>query len=152
MFLLRPGIKQDPVRRWNLPDRVFFASGACHILAHAFLERFPEAGWRAIWISPRRRLPGNHVFLTNGIVTFNYHGYVSSVRLIEQYKKRAQRLVPGWEADRVPVTVSLIDRENAKTIGIDIREPGQFLHDALPRAHRYLDRFDHGIMRRLVKD
>lgn len=32
MYLLKPGIKEDPVRRWNLPDRVFFACGACHIL------------------------------------------------------------------------------------------------------------------------
>ncbi|WP_246878893.1 hypothetical protein [Thalassospira sp. ER-Se-21-Dark] len=32
--------KNDPVMRWNLPDRVFFACGACHILAHAFLKRY----------------------------------------------------------------------------------------------------------------
>ena len=32
--------KSDPVMRWNLPDRIFFACGACHILAHAFIERF----------------------------------------------------------------------------------------------------------------
>ncbi len=40
MYLLRPGIKENPVRRWNLPDRVFFAAGACHILAHKGVKSF----------------------------------------------------------------------------------------------------------------
>jgi hypothetical protein len=39
MYILANGsVKQDPVRRWSLPDRVFFACGACHILAYAFLK------------------------------------------------------------------------------------------------------------------
>jgi len=83
-------------------------------------------------------------FVTNGDP--DYHGYVPSVRLIE-HTRRAQRLVPGWEADVVPVTVSLVNREGARAIGMDIRAPGQFLHDALPRAHRYLDRFNHDVGR-----
>ena len=143
MYLLRAGIKDDPVRRWNLPDRVFFACGACHILAHAFLDRFPSAGFGPIWIRPRTELTGNHIFVTNGELAFDYHGYARHGRLVDHYTKRARRLFPGWEADLVPVTVSLVSRENAKTIDLDIREPRQFLHDALPRAHLYLDRFDH---------
>ena len=143
MYLLRPGIKEDPVRRWGLPDRVFFASGACHILAHAFLERFPDAGFSPVWIRPHAGFTGNHVFVTDGELAFDYHGYVSCRRLVDHYTRRAQRLFPGWEADLVLVTVSLVNREEAKTIGMDIREPAQFLHDALPRSRRYLERFDH---------
>ena len=146
MYLLRPGIKEDPVRRWHLPDRVFFACGACHILAHAFLDRFPSAGFGPIWVRPRNELAGNHVFVTNGDLAFDYHGYAPYHRLVDHYTKRARRLFPGWEADLVPVTVSLVNRENAKAIGLDIREPRQFLHDASPRAHRYLDRFDHRVI------
>jgi len=143
MYLLRPGIKEDPVRRWNLPDRVFFACGACHILAHAFLERFPGAGFRPIWIRPRRGRTGHHVLVTNRDLAFDYHGYAPYARLIEHYTRRARRLFADWEADLVPVTVSLVNRQEAKTAGMDIREPGQFLRDALPRARRYLERFDH---------
>lgn len=33
--------------RWALPDRVFFACGAGHILAYAFLKRWGEVGWCA---------------------------------------------------------------------------------------------------------
>ena len=141
MYLLKPGVKEDPIRRWNLPDRVFFASGACHILAHAFLERFPAAGFVAVWIRPQAGFTGNHVFVTNGDLAFDYHGYAPRDRLVAHYTKRARRLFPGWGADLVPVTVSLVNRGEARAIGMDIREPAQFLRDALPRARRYLDRF-----------
>ena len=146
MYLLKPGIKEDPVRRWNLPERVFFASGACHILAHAFLERFPSAGFHPVWLRPRGGFTGNHVFVTNGDLAFDYHGYVPCGRLVAHYTMRARRLFPGWQADLVPVTVSLINREEAKAIGMDIREPAQFLHDTLPRARHYLERFDHRVV------
>lgn len=149
MYLLRPGIKEDPVRRWNLPDRVFFAAGACHILAYAFLERFPLAAFGPIWVRPRNGFTGNHVFVTDGYLAFDYHGYVPSGQLLDHFTKRARRIFPGWAADLVPVTVSLVNREEARTIGMDIREPTQFLHDALPRAHRYLKRFDHRVLNRL---
>jgi hypothetical protein len=32
--------KSNAEMRWALPDRVFFACGACHILAYAFLQRW----------------------------------------------------------------------------------------------------------------
>ena len=84
--------------------------------------------------------------MTNGDLAFDYHGYAHYDRLVDHYVKRARRLFPGWEADLVAVTVSLVNREGAKAIGMDIREPRQFLHDALPRAHRYLERFDHRVL------
>jgi len=146
MYLLRSGTKEDPVRRWNLPDRVFFAAGACHILAHAFLERFRGSRFGPIWVRPHGDFTGNHVFVANGDLAFDYHGYVFLDRLVAHYTRRARRLFPGWDADLVPVTTSLVNRGEAKTIGLDIREPAQFLHDALPRARRFLDRFDHRVL------
>jgi hypothetical protein len=47
MYKLKPGIKQDPQRRWQLPDRIFFGHGACHILAGIYLEAAPLAGFYA---------------------------------------------------------------------------------------------------------
>ena len=44
--------KLDPVMRWELTDRVFFACGACHILAYAFMERYKLRSAKAIWIKP----------------------------------------------------------------------------------------------------
>lgn len=34
MYTLKPGIKKDPVRRWALPDRIFFGNGTCAILGY----------------------------------------------------------------------------------------------------------------------
>jgi hypothetical protein len=36
--------KRNPVRRWAFPDRVFFACGACHILAWPSFAAFLSAG------------------------------------------------------------------------------------------------------------
>ena len=45
MYKLRTkGAKRDPIKRWALPERAFFACGACHILAYAFLRAYPESG------------------------------------------------------------------------------------------------------------
>ena len=57
MFLPQANVKLDPIRRRHRPDRQFFANGACHILAYAFLERYPDLGFvrdgsgrpRAMW-------------------------------------------------------------------------------------------------------
>ena len=44
--------KRDPLKRWSVPDRVFFACGSCHILAHAFLERYGRPEHVVTWIKP----------------------------------------------------------------------------------------------------
>lgn len=54
MHVLADGGKQDPARRWSLPDRVFFACGACHILAYAFLKAYPRSGFAPLWIKPSK--------------------------------------------------------------------------------------------------
>ena len=141
MFILKLGIKEDPIKRWNLPDRTFFACGACHILAHAFLEKFPEMGFLPFWIKPMPGFTGNHVFVSDGQILFDYHGYSSIEIFLAHYFSKARRFFPGWDAELIPVTTSLISREDSKKIGMDIREPEQYLYNALPRAHKYLNKF-----------
>jgi hypothetical protein len=75
MYVLKPGIKADPHRRWSLPDRVFFGHGACHILAGVFLDRPPLPYFYAERVIPAEGFAGNHVYVTNGIIAFDYHGY-----------------------------------------------------------------------------
>ena len=57
--------------------------------------------------------------------------------------RRARRFFPGWEATLVDLpTEALISEQRSRQIeGLWLREPKQFLHDALPRAHAFLDRF-----------
>lgn len=140
-----PGAKQDQVKRWNLPDRVFFAAGACHILAYAFLERFPDCGARAFWTKPLDGSPTNHIIVMKENCAFDYHGYTKRDALMAHFRSRARRIWPEWHNELVELPPDvLISEAKSKTYpGLWLREPQQFLFDALPRARAYLDRFEH---------
>lgn len=143
MYVLKPGIKQDQVRRWDLPERVFFARGACHVLAYAFLDAYRQAGFRAIWIKPAPGHTGNHIVIVRDDLAFDYHGYSSWTRLLAHTHAKANRWWPGWRAELVPLPMDvLISEAKSRAIeGLWLREPRQFLHDAMPRARDFLRRF-----------
>jgi len=142
MYILAPGIKEDPVRRWALPDRVFFACGACHVLAHAFLERYRDSGFFPVWQRPAEGFTGNHIFLTRGDAVFDYHGYSDRTAFLTHTAAKANRWWPGWRAELVPLPPHILvsEVESRKYEGLWLREPKQFLHDALPRARAFLAR------------
>lgn len=129
--------------RWALPDRVFFACGACHILVHAFLERHGSAEHEVTWIKPATGLTGNHIFVGAGDWVFDYHGYADRENFLRHTWKKARHLWPSWEATLVPLPrgVLVSEKTSRQFDGLWLREPQQFLHDALPRARRFLDRF-----------
>ena len=143
MFRLKPGIKSDPVKRWNLPERVFFACGACHILAYAFLETYPEQGFHAVWIRPAKGFTGNHVFVSDGKMAFDFHGYRCEEALVAHHWAKGRLWWPGWDGTLVslPRDVLISEAKSKAYDGLWLREPGQFLHDALPRARAFLARF-----------
>jgi hypothetical protein len=140
-----PGyFSRDPAIRWALPDRVFFACGACHILAHAFLERHGRPEYEVLWIKPvpGHRI-GNHIVVATGDWVFDFHGYSRRDAFFEHVWKRARHLWPGWDATLVPLPrdVLISEQRSRQFDGLWLAEPGQFLYDALPRAQAYLDRF-----------
>jgi hypothetical protein len=143
MYVVAPGVKEDPVRRWSLPDRVFFACGACHILAYAFLKTYPRSGFTPLWIKPTRGFVGNHIVAVRDDVVFDYHGFSSWSCHIEHTKAKANRWWPGWAAQLIylPMNVLISEPKSREYDGLWLREPEQFLHDALPRAERFLRRF-----------
>lgn len=143
MYRVPPGTKGDPVKRWALTERIFFACGACHILAFAFLERYPESGFAPIWIRPAKDFTGSHIVVVRGDRAFDYHGYSRRFALLEHTQRKATRWWPGWSADLVPLPAAVLVSEIRSRYydRLWLREPKQFLHDALPRARAYLDRF-----------
>lgn len=143
MYRLAAGIKKDPVKRWALRDRVFFACGACHILAYAFLERYSYSGFRPLWIKPAPGHTGNHIVVVRDDTAFDYHGYSQWSRLLSHIHGKAARWWPGWSAELIelPKDVLVSNAKSHQYDGLWLREPRQFLHDALPRAERFLDRF-----------
>jgi hypothetical protein len=146
MYILVPGIKEDPVQRWALPERVFFACGACHILAYAFLEAYPKSDFAPVWIKPARGFTGSHIVAVRDDTAFDYHGYSSWSRLLEHTRRKANRWWPGWTAELIPLPKDVLvsERKSREYDNYDrlwLREPGQYLHDALPRAQQFLRRF-----------
>jgi len=143
MFFPKIDVKADPVRRWHRPDRHFFANGACQMLAFAFLERYPDLGFRARWIKPANGFSGNHIYVTDGLNAFDYHGLTTEERLLGLAFRRGRRFLPGWDATLVELSVDvLVSEHRSRQIeGLWLREPRQFLHDAMPRAREFLDGF-----------
>lgn len=135
--------KHDAAQRWALPDRVFFACGACHILAFAFLERYGAAGMSALWLKPDPGFTGNHIFIATDRWTFDYHGYAERDAFLAHTYRRARHWWPGWNATLIELEPDvLVSEAKSRTYdGLWLREPAQFLHDAMPRAHAFLDRF-----------
>ncbi|MBR0668859.1 hypothetical protein GXW71_31205 [Roseomonas hellenica] len=143
MYRIDEAKKRDPAQRWALPDRVFFACGACHILAWAFLDCYRHADFRAFWLKPDAGFSGNHIVVTDGTRIFDYHGYTHRDRFLAHSVAKARRWWPGWQATLVSLPPDVLISE-AKSRTYDrlwLREPGQFLHDALPRARAFLNRF-----------
>jgi hypothetical protein len=144
MYIVDPRVKQDPLRRWALPDRVFFACGACHILAYAFIKARPTSGFAPIWIRPTRGFIGNHIVAVRDNLAFDYHGFSIWPRLLKHMELKANRWWPGWSAELValPLDVLISERKSREYDGLWLREPKQFLHDAMPRAESFVLRFD----------
>jgi hypothetical protein len=141
MYILKHGIKKDPVRRWALPDRIFFGYGACHILAGVFLRNPPMNGFHAERIIPAEGFAGNHVYVTDGRLAFDYHGYSSRERLFAHHATGWSMHHPGWSGMIERVEFDLLDTtelNQRKMLG-----PDQYLHDAIPRAQAFIEQIDH---------
>lgn len=141
MYFLKPGIKQDAARRWALPDRIFYGHGACHILAGTYLEIYPDSGFYAVWVKPWEGFHGNHIFVTDGQIAFDYHGYSVRARLLIHHEKAWSSRFDGWGADTIPVDFPLLN--TAELNARNMRGPDQYYGDAVERTQRYLKRVDH---------
>ena len=144
MYKLRTkGGKRNRIINRALPERVFFACGACHVLSYVFLRTYPDAGFSPIWIKPAEGYTGNHIVAVRNQLAFDYHGYSRWPALFAHMKRKANRWWPGWDAELIELPEEvLISETKSKTYdGLWLREPGQFLFDALPRAQIYLRRF-----------
>ena len=141
MYHLDQSVKRDPVRRWALPDRIFFGHGACHILAGTYLLMEPLSGFHAEKITPADGFWGNHVYVTDGTIAFDYHGYSTRDRLLRHIWHSWTAEYPGWSAQTAPVDFDLLD-----TTSLNARKmlgPDQYLHDAVARARSFIATRDH---------
>lgn len=142
MYKMKPGVKQDPARRWALPDRVFFGNGACHILAGVFLEAKLDLNFFAERIVPGEGYAGNHIYATNGVIAFDYHGYSSRLRLLQHHTAGwSNQYASGWNCalERVGFdSLSTADLNSRKMLG-----PDQYAGNPVKRAQTFIHRLDH---------
>jgi hypothetical protein len=131
--------KHDLIRSWHRPDRPFFAAGACHILAAAFLEAYPHASFHPFLILPNPGLRGSHVFVSNGKTAFDYHGFSRHDQYLSHYFTKICRFFPLWNGEVIRLKESPVGASFCRAY--NCRLPSQYLHDPLPRAFSYLARF-----------
>lgn len=139
MYQPPPGIKRDAVRRWNQTDRVFFGHGACHILAGVYLSLPKNQRYSAIWIKPCDGLPGSHVFVTDGRIAFDYHGYSHAEKLYAHHAKGWRAAYPKWQAELEPVTFDLLSTSDLNER--KMRGPDQYHGNPVSRAEQFIHRF-----------
>lgn len=145
MYVLKPGIKKNPEKRWALPDRIFFGHGACAILAGVFLDNPPLNGFHAERIIPIEGFYGNHIYVTDGKIAFDYHGYSCRDRLLTHHRKAWSSRYPGWGHVIEKVDFDLLDTAALNARKMIGRE--QYLHDPVTRARRFIER--HHVVRML---
>ena len=129
--------RSDPLLSWQRPDKAFFAAGACHILAWAFLLRYPTLGFFPVGL----RWPGRpvvfHVFATNGTTAFDHDGWTPEVEVISVTLADEAPFDPGRAIERVR-----LDRDLQRVCTEhNMRSPSDFAFDPWQRAFAYLDGF-----------
>lgn len=137
MYIATKDIKTDPIRRWAQKDRAFFGRGACGILAGTYLRMFPNLNIWAEMIEPLAGMGGNHIFVTNGEIAFDYRGYCLRQSLLDIHRK-------GWRSLRGKqwnYSTSRIDFDLLSTKEMNANKmlgPDQYLHDPVQRAMAFI--------------
>ena len=119
---------------YQRPDVAFFSAGACQILAFAFLETYPHAGFRPRFIYPTPGFDGSHVYVTDGHTAFDAQGYVSEVGLLRRHHAA---YAPYWQGGVEDITVPMAEFCAAN----DHAAPCYFPPGAWERALAYLRQF-----------
>ena len=131
--------KADLELSWSRPDEEFFASGACHVLAAAFLMTYPEAGFQNWGIWPKHGHRGGHVVVVREDLVFDWAGYCHRAVFLAEYFEALRAVFPTWDADFLPIDRDPIGWDFCQTT--NARHPSRFRHDPLPRALAFVRRF-----------
>ncbi|MBF6278561.1 MULTISPECIES: hypothetical protein [Nocardia] len=124
--------RADQQLSWNRDDQAFFAAGACHILAYAFLE-IHTRGWNPIGLWPSSADNPSHVYASDGTWAFDHCGWTPEPELL--LASRAAE--PHADYQRRPILMGL-DEFCARHYH---RTRTEFACDPWPRAHDYISRF-----------
>lgn len=129
--------KKDQALSWKRGDRAFFASGACHILHHVFLQEFADPQYRPYMILPSPGFRGTHVYAATEEAVFDYHGFSDKAHYLEHYFRKMKRFFPMW-------TATVFELHDFMTpeffLKFNHRAPDQYFADPRPRAKAFIER------------
>jgi hypothetical protein len=123
--------RSDQRVAWERADQAFFAAGACHVLAWACRDAFPE---RAVELAALRFAGEQqvfHTFATWDVWAFDHSGWNPEPELFA-----VNQAFEGHPLERVQIFVDLAqfcDQHNH-------RMPNQYWRDPRPRARDYVAR------------
>jgi hypothetical protein len=140
LFDRTPEQKRDIFLAWARDDQAFFASGACHILAHLFVQLHQHQGFLMVHLKPTEGYIGNHVYATNGTWAFDHNGWTKEAELLKTIEKAYKQRYPGWDYERIVIETSSTSREIFCKAN-NHRLPWQYAHLPWERAHRYIAQF-----------
>jgi len=133
VFRRTPLERSDQRVSWERPDRAFFASGACHILAWSCRDSYPDQPIEiaAMWLA-EERLPLHAYAVWDGWA-FDSSGWNPEADLLAVNAE-----FEGRSVSRLAIGLTLAEF----CLAYDHRMPHQYWRDPLPRAHAYVRRFD----------
>ncbi|MFI5714252.1 hypothetical protein [Nocardia sp. NPDC051750] len=123
--------RADQRLAWDRADQWFFAAGACHLLAYAFLEVHPD-GWAPVGLWPKGGADPGHVYVTDGTWAFDHCGWTPEAELLDISRKAE----PHADFERRMLNMGL-DELCARHWH---RTRAEFAADPWRRAHDYLER------------
>ncbi|GLZ42218.1 hypothetical protein [Actinokineospora sp. NBRC 105648] len=133
LFRRTPQERADQWLSWNRADQAFFAAGACHILAFAFLETHPDSEFHPVGLWAHDDESPLHIYVTDGEWAFDHDGWTPHAELLAV--TRATEPGKRYQPRRVERDLTLLCER------YPYRARHQFAHDPWQRALHYLARF-----------
>ncbi|MET9490440.1 hypothetical protein [Nocardia sp. NPDC006630] len=132
VFRRSPLERADERLAWDRADQWFFAAGACHILAFAFLEENPH-GFAAMGLWPHGIADPGHVYISDGTWAFDHCGWTLESELIAV--SRAAEPAMDYQSQPLGMEIDeLCARHWYPT-------RAEFAFDPWSRAHSYIKQF-----------
>lgn len=132
VFRRTPEELADQRLSWQRADQAFFAAGACHILAWAFIASRPKSDFRIVALRKVGREHASHVIASNGVWAFDHDGWTLESELLAV--TAAFEPATTWE----PLIIT-DDLETYCRLH-DHRPPSMYVEDPWPRAFAYIAR------------
>jgi len=125
--------RNDQRLSWQRSDQAFFAAGACHILAWAFVTGRSNSNFQIVALRKVGEKHASHVIASDGVWAFDHDGWTRESDLLAV--TAAFEPEKPWESLLITADLGAYRRSH------DHRLPEQYAEDPWPRARAYIARF-----------